>query len=365
MTHTIEPVAREWDALADRVAAPPFLRPGWTAAWWRAFGTGTLDIFMARRGGRLVGVLPLCRRRHALFSPTNWHTPGFGFLAEPGLSAGFAEQILAGRRGAHRISLAFVDPGTEDIGAWRGAAATHGFRFLTRTLARFASVEIHGDWDVFDRGLSRNLRGDVRRSFRRLQAVGDVRFEHLDGLEHLDDRLSEVFRVESSGWKGARGTAIASRPETERFYREVSAWAAARGALRVAVLRLDDRAIAFELGIEEHGVHYALKAGFDPTRRAFSPGKLLIHRILERSFSIGLSRYEMAGVERYKLAWANAFRDVALVQAFAPSAVGFVDWAAFRYGRPVAKRAATALPSTWTRASRRDTSPRASADASA
>jgi CelD/BcsL family acetyltransferase involved in cellulose biosynthesis len=351
--------------LADRVAAPPYLRPGWIAAWWRAFGTGTLDIFMARRGGRLVGLLPLCRRRTALVSPTNWHSPGFGLVAEPGVSAGFAEQILADRRGAHRVSLAFVDPGSEDIGAWRGAAATHGFRVLTRTLARFASVEIHGDWDAFDRGLSRNLRGDVRRSFRRLQEVGDVRFEHLDGLEQLDQLLTEAFRVESSGWKGARGTAIASRPETERFYREVSAWAAQRGKLRVAVLRLDGRAIAFELGIEERGVHYALKAGFDPAHRAFSPGKLLIHQILERSFSIGLSRYEMAGVEGYKLAWANAFRDVALVQAFAPSAMGFVDWAAFRYGRPIAKRALTALPSRRARASRRDTSQRASGDASA
>ena len=159
---------------------------------------------------------------------------------------------------------------------------------LTRTLARFASVEIHGDWDAFDRGLSRNLRGDVRRSLRRLQDVGEVRFEHLDGLEQLDHLLTEVFRVESSGWKGARGTAIASRPETERFYREVCAWAAESGNLRVTVLRLAGRAIAFELGIEEHGVHYTLKAGFDPAQRAFSPGKLLIHHILERSFSIGL-----------------------------------------------------------------------------
>ncbi len=365
MARAIEPVALEWDALADRVAAPPYLRPGWIAAWWRAFGTGTLDIFIARRGERVVGVLPLCRRRHALVSPTNWHTPGFGLLAEPGHTAEFADQILAGRRGAHRLSLAFVDPGTEDIGAWRHAAATHGFRILTRTLARFASVEIHGDWDAFDRGLSRNLRGDVRRSLRRLQDVGEVRFEHLDGLEQLDHLLTEVFRVESSGWKGARGTAIASRPETERFYREVCAWAAESGNLRVTVLRLAGRAIAFELGIEEHGVHYALKAGFDPAQRAFSPGKLLIHHILERSFSIGLARYEMAGVEGYKLAWANAFRDVALVQAFAPSAMGLVDWAAFRYGRPIAKRAVAALPSRRVHASRRGTSQPASGDASA
>src|SRR5438105_12628854 len=40
----IEPLAREWDDLADRVSAPPFLRSGWTAAWWLAFGRGHLEV---------------------------------------------------------------------------------------------------------------------------------------------------------------------------------------------------------------------------------------------------------------------------------------------------------------------------------
>jgi hypothetical protein len=34
----IAPIAAEWDALAERTAAPPFARPGWFAAWGRAFG---------------------------------------------------------------------------------------------------------------------------------------------------------------------------------------------------------------------------------------------------------------------------------------------------------------------------------------
>lgn len=292
----------------------------------------------------MVGLLPLYRRRNALLSPTNWHTPGFGSVAEPGISSGIAAHVLAAPRGAHRISLAFVDPGTEDIGEWRATAAERRFRVSTRTLARFAVVEIDGDWDAYERGLSRNLRGDLRRTLRRLEETGAVGVEHLDGLERLDPLLTEAFRVESSGWKGARGTAIVSRPETERFYREVCAWAAARGTFSLSLLRVGGRAIAFEFGIEEHGVHYALKSGFDPAWRALSPGKLLIHQTLMRAFSVGITRYEMAGVEGYKLGWANAFREPALFQAFAPSTRGLVDWAAFRYGRPVAKRVVAALP---------------------
>jgi len=35
---SISPLAAEWDDLADRTSAPPFLRPGWFAAWEEAFG---------------------------------------------------------------------------------------------------------------------------------------------------------------------------------------------------------------------------------------------------------------------------------------------------------------------------------------
>jgi CelD/BcsL family acetyltransferase involved in cellulose biosynthesis len=309
----------------------------------RAFGRGNVEIFVLRLGGRLVGLLPLCRRRGALLSPTNWHTPGFGLLAEPNALPGFVRQILLNSGGAHRISLAFLDPNKADLGRWRATAEAQRFRVLTRTLARSAYVEIGPDWDLYESALSRNLRGDLRRSLRRLREAGNVSFEVVDGGARIERLLTEGFTVESSGWKGARGTAILSRPETEEFYRAVGAWAAQKGWLRLAFLRLDGRAVAFEFAIEEGGVYYALKSGFDPAYRAFSPGKLLIHLTLKHAFSLGLANYDMAGVEEYKLAWTNKVRELMLFQAFAASPAGLVDWAAFTYGRPLAKRALAAV----------------------
>src|SRR5262249_41813831 len=46
----IGPLAREWEELADRVQAVPWVRPGWVAAWWRAFGKGALEVLAVRRG---------------------------------------------------------------------------------------------------------------------------------------------------------------------------------------------------------------------------------------------------------------------------------------------------------------------------
>jgi CelD/BcsL family acetyltransferase involved in cellulose biosynthesis len=343
VAHGIEPLAPEWDALVDRIHTPPFLRPGWIDAWWRAFGSGSLEIFLLRQGGRLVGLLPLCRWRGALFSPTNWHTPAFGLVAEPNVGAEFVQEIFLNREGARRLSLAFIDPSRDDLGAWRASAEKERFRVLTRILAGWSYVEIEGDWEAYQNSLSRNFRSDVRRCLRRLREAGTVTFEIQDGRERLESSLAEGFAVESAGWKAARRTAITARPETERFYREVGAWAAAKSWLRLAFLRLDGRALAFEFAIEEGGVYYALKSGYDPEYRAFSPGKLLIHQTLEQAFTLGLARYELGVAEKYKSSWANAFRKLVRFQAFAPSPAGLVDWAAFRYAQPLMGRTLAAV----------------------
>ena len=338
VAHAIDPVAREWDCLADRMRTPPFVRPGWIGPWWRAFGSGRLEIVTLRQDGRLVGLLPLCRRRGALFSPTNWHTPGFGLMAEPGHLPGLVQRMLPRSGAFRRVSLAFVDSTGGDLPVLLAVAKEQRYPVVIRTMARSACVEIDGDWDAYERSLSRNVRSNVGRSLRRLQKVGEVSFEQAQRLEGLDSLLTECFRIEASGWKGARGTAIVSHPETERFYREVAAWAAQKGWLRIALLRLDGQALAFELGIDENNVHYALKSGFDQGYSVFSPSKLLMRWAIEQAFSQGMNRYEMGNVESYKLVWANAVHNMVSFRAFAPSPTGRVAWSAFRFGEPPARR---------------------------
>jgi CelD/BcsL family acetyltransferase involved in cellulose biosynthesis len=335
----IEPIALEWDLLADRTHAAPFLRPGWLEAWWKAFGSGALEIHTVRQDGRLSGVLPLYRRAGVLRSLSNWHTPSFGLLADSTAAHRELAHSLFARR-HRRVSIGFLDAERPDMANVREAAEAAHRCVLVRALERSSYVRIDQDWAAYEHALSRNLRGDLGRRLRRLSEEGRVSFESSNGSERLDELLDEGFRLEALGWKGAANTAIVSRPHTHRFYREVAAWAAERGWLRLIFLRLNGRALAFDYCLVAEGVHYYLKGGFDPAYARFSPGRLIVHSSLERAFSDGLSRFEfLPGGEPYKFAWANACRDVTLLQAFLRSPLGLVDWAAFAYGRPLAKRA--------------------------
>ena len=77
-----EPLLEEWEDIAERAAAIPFLRIGCVPAWWHAFGRGQSGIFAVRRDGKLCAVVAMRRGLGVLASASNYHTPIFGFLAD-------------------------------------------------------------------------------------------------------------------------------------------------------------------------------------------------------------------------------------------------------------------------------------------
>lgn len=160
-----------------------------------------------------------------------------------------------------------------------------------------------------------------------------------DGGEDLDRLLEEGFTVEASGWKGERGTAIASTPASRAFYTEIAHWLASRGALRLGFLRLCGKALAFEFCIEEGSRHLSLKSGYDETYRSEAPGVMLRASMLERAFACGLRRYDFLGKEDpWKMEWTSTVEVQVQFQCFRRSPDSMADWAAQRFLRPFARR---------------------------
>ena len=160
------------------------------------------------------------------------------------------------------------------------------------------------------------------------------------GDGRLAELLHEGFEVETSGWKARAGPAIVSKSQTRDFYTRVARWAAEQGSLRLAFLRLDERPLAFHFTIEEDGVAYQLKGGYDAEFREFGPGNLLISEMLAWAFRRGLRAYEFLGAEEeFKMDWSSGLRERLAIQALPRSPAGAAGWCAYACGRPAAKRA--------------------------
>ena len=337
----VGPLEREWEQLAERSGASPFHRPGWMRAWSSAFGNGNLRLLALRRSGELSALLPLQVGRGRLKSPTNWHTPTFGPIADRPEDV---NELLAGlfdlEARSIDLSLLELEDGTLDLAleAARGARRVVAARPLTRS----PWVPLEGSWEDYERRLSKNRRKGLRQRRRKLEELGNVTVEIEMGDSRLDELLEQALVLEASGWKGRRGTAIGSRPETRSFYTQVARWAAERGWLRLAFLRLDGAPIAFDLSLERGPVRYSLKAGHALAYARYGPGVLLLYELLKDAHAAGLERFELLGHEDdFKLGWTDRVSDRAWLRACAPTASGRAEATIVRARervRPVAAR---------------------------
>lgn len=341
-TATSSSLAGAWDDLAEEVDAPPFLRPGWFNAWMRAFGRDELRVIEVRRGAKLAAVLPMLERGRTLHSPVNWHTPGFGPVAIDAKARAELFERLFGESDAG-VELSLLETGSAGQDDAVDAAHRARRRLLTRVVTRSPYIELGGDFERYERGLSRNRRKALRRHRRKLEAHGELRFEVHEGPDGLERLLERLFAVEAAGWKGRRGTAISSQDRTRRFYTDVARWAAERGWLRLAFLTLDGRAIACDFALQQGGAWYTLKAGYDEEFRSYGPGALLLSdEIAHCCGQPQVTRMELLGAEdSFKSSWTEHHVTRIWLRAFRPGIAGSVGWAgsaARERMRPLARR---------------------------
>jgi CelD/BcsL family acetyltransferase involved in cellulose biosynthesis len=335
---SVDDIAQEWDELADRARAAPYLRPGWMGAWWRCFGEGRLVVVALRGRDGLDAVLPLEARGRDLCSLSNDETPRFG----PVVADWAAEQELGGAlfdRAGRSVRLGWLS--AEDAATLAVAAVKGSYRTSTALSSATPFVALSGDWETYLGRMKSDRRRSLRRRRRRLEEMGEVTLDIRDGTEQLGATLKEFIQIEGSGWKGEAGTAIRLQPKLTAFYTSITRWAADRGELRMAFLRVDGRPIAAHLYLQSSEVLYRFKSGYDEDWSKQAPGLLLTGAMLERAFEENLTLYDfLGGGESHKLDWMADARPLVRLHAYERgSLAGRALHGYETVGRPLAKRA--------------------------
>jgi CelD/BcsL family acetyltransferase involved in cellulose biosynthesis len=140
---------------------------------------------------------------------------------------------------------------------------------------------------------SKSRRKTLKRNRRRLESYGSVEFR-LHRPEPGDSRAVEEFlRLESLGWKGDQGTAMATDANHARFCRELVTGFAARGQVIFGELTVDDRPVASTLNLLSGESLFAFKIGWDPEFAECSPGTLSELNLLEHCHEVpGLNQID-------------------------------------------------------------------------
>lgn len=237
-----------------------------------------------RQPPRLVGLAAfVCKRLRARFpirvlsGALNSHT----YLSNPVIAADLVEPVL------HCLLDAIAESSLPKVIIWPEFWDNSDFgQAIRRVLAERQSAPL-----ILDRrqrpvllctsgdqssGPSAKRRSGLRRTRKRLAERGILSTTWHSNPDEVAIAIEEFLALEGSGWKAAEGTALRSHPDDLRFTQIVTAELASKGLLKVAVLRLDGRAVASWVFMRCGDALYAWKIGYDENLSKFGPGMLLL-----------------------------------------------------------------------------------------
>jgi CelD/BcsL family acetyltransferase involved in cellulose biosynthesis len=327
-----------WRRLA--AAEPtPFAGPAWFSCWWDAFGRpARLRVCAAWEGDDLVAVLPMHGSRGRLAAMANYHTPTFRWPArDDEARRNLLREALAGA--PSDLDLHAL-PRDEDWTADALAACRERGRVVLADPAHVSPiVDARLDQGLYMQERASRIR-KLRRLRRKLEREHAASFSVGPGAGDLDAELARGFAVEAAGWKGARGTAIASSPATEGFYRAVAHAHRELGELRLAWLHVDNRPVAFSLCLQRADRLYLLKTGYDRAFRRDAPGLLLNFDLIERCFAGEAKVFELLGAEEdWKQTFATSSRAHVRVRSYRRRPIPLARCLARRHALPALRAA--------------------------
>lgn len=150
-----------------------------------------------------------------------------------------------------------------------------------------SQIRLAGDWSTFQSQLSRNMRSQMKRKWKKLAEQGEIDFcfNRLHTPDEVDRTMNLIFKIEDLGWKGRNGSSILKVEGIADFYRIVAHELASKDWLRTVTLHVAGRPIAAGFGYEVKNVLTLYKIGYDEEFTEFKPGMLLIHRLIEACHS--------------------------------------------------------------------------------
>lgn len=144
-----------------------------------------------------------------------------------------------------------------------------------------AVFDCAGSFDEYMQNcLSSKRRRDLARSRRRLEEIGMVAHEFHCFGEGLDRAVQTFLAIESSGWKGKRGTALACRTPTRQFALDAFTGDPENSICRADVLTLNATPVAVGLIVFSGGTGFTVKGAYDENYRSYSVGLLLEVEVL-------------------------------------------------------------------------------------
>jgi CelD/BcsL family acetyltransferase involved in cellulose biosynthesis len=305
-------IAPHWETLRAQGPAAPMLAADFVTALLDAFGTGRERVALCLQDGAPLAAAVLAqqgRASWATFQPAQ--APAALWLQRPGadMSALLASLARALPGAALVVGLTQCDP-------LLLARPADGPLESCNDYIDTARITVSGDFDTWWNGRGKNLRTNLKKQRNKLHDAGiATRMEVLRAPHAMAQAVADYGRLESAGWKGRAGTAVAADNDQGRFYRRMLEAFCARGAGSVYRYYFNEAGsehlVATDLCIEDGDCIVVLKTAYDETvPKQYSPALLMREEACRQLFEAGgIRRIEFYGkVMEWHTRWTEEVR---------------------------------------------------------
>jgi len=333
-------LADDWRALWARTPTARFCESfEWHWNAWDFSHQGTTSrplIAVVRASGRVALILPLIVDRHAGLHRGRWLGARVAFYegalvdrdAPQNNLLRLAWEALRVEGRLDYVTLENVPEGSD----LDRLLQDHPGRFHERRPVHSVQWNDWVDWDDYWQSRRRRLRQDQGRQWRRLEAIGPVRFSGRLGGDDVADVIDWVIERKlewmqrlgkRTGWFGER---------IVPFFRASVQDANRMGRLYVGQISVGGQTVAAEVGLADPGAVVAAVTTYAEKWRAYSPGRLLDERSVRWSLENGFPGYDfLTGTSQaeilHKSLWAEPRQwSSAYVIPFTGAGRAYVRW---------------------------------------
>jgi CelD/BcsL family acetyltransferase involved in cellulose biosynthesis len=319
----IESIAGEWDSLYGLGRCEPSTSLEWTRALLETHVLSTDVVFtiVLREGGHVVAIAPAMIRRESLVGPLkvatltflselhNTHSDVLRRTDSPDIIAALFKAFAALPHGWDIFRVGrLLESSSLALAMIHFLAQTKMAHRVRREQPSFI-LALDSSYEAFLASRSGKFRNYLRRKNRAVEESGQIKVLRAGRDLDLDQAYADLLSIEERSWKHAHGTAISAVPHQRLYYRTLSAGALERGRLHLVLMYLNDRPIAFDLGIKHDDRYYYLKTSFDEEFRRLSPATVLRAHLVETLIGEGVHSLDFpAEPYQWEEQWTDQLR---------------------------------------------------------
>jgi CelD/BcsL family acetyltransferase involved in cellulose biosynthesis len=276
--------APQWRTLAERVTEPNgYYLPDWELAIdasVRGRG-GTLALLAWSDAAKLIGLLPVISmwRAYKIPLPALVSADPYGTLCTPPLDRddpkAAAKELLhqARKAGAHALILRDTALDGTAMAAFTDVLRHDGIEPRILQSHVRAALDARRDADeLLHEALGPKKLKELRRQRNRLADHGSVDFDVARTPGEVAAAIETFLKLEASGWKGKRGTALVQDEGDAAFIRRATSALAANRQCEIVTLRAGETPVAAAIVLRHQDRAFYFKLGVDERFSKFSPG---------------------------------------------------------------------------------------------